>query len=181
VSAARIASALKGRKNGGGYLVCCPCPNHGSGRGDRNPSLSVTDGDDGRLLLKCFAGCSFEDINAELRSRGLTRDGQWRNNDWQKLRRQYPKPVATAPVVPDKIALDIWAMTEPIHGTIAEEYLQRRGITLTPPCLGHYRGAMVARIEQPHIGITAIQKTPINADATRGERMTKGREGSHLR
>ncbi|MDA0591221.1 MAG: hypothetical protein O2820_10250 [Planctomycetota bacterium] len=34
------------------------CPAHE----DKNPSLSVTEGDDGRVLLKCWAGCSFEEI-----------------------------------------------------------------------------------------------------------------------
>lgn len=41
-----------------GFLVSCPCPGHGKGEGDRNPSLSVSEGDDGRVLLQCFAGCN---------------------------------------------------------------------------------------------------------------------------
>lgn len=36
----------------------CRCPAHE----DRNPSLSFTIGDDGRLLLHCFAGCSIESV-----------------------------------------------------------------------------------------------------------------------
>jgi len=42
--------------NGGGYIAQCPAHD------DRNPSLSVKEGSDGRLLLKCHAGCAFEDI-----------------------------------------------------------------------------------------------------------------------
>jgi putative DNA primase/helicase len=71
MNAQRIGIALKGRRNGNGWLVSCPCPNHGKGRGDRSPSLSVTDGDDGRLLLRCFAGCDFADVIDELKLRGL--------------------------------------------------------------------------------------------------------------
>ena len=56
----------QGRRNGDGWLVRCPCPNHGKGRGDRFPSLSVADGDSDRLLLRCFAGCEFVDILEEL-------------------------------------------------------------------------------------------------------------------
>ena len=41
------------------------CPAHD----DRNPSLSVAEGDDGRVLLHCFAGCEVEEIVAAL---GLT-------------------------------------------------------------------------------------------------------------
>ena len=34
------------------------CPAHG----DKTPSLSVRDGDDGRVLLHCFGGCRIEEI-----------------------------------------------------------------------------------------------------------------------
>lgn len=46
----------------GGWVARCPAPGHGKGNGDRNPSLSVSRGDDGRALLKCHAGCATEDI-----------------------------------------------------------------------------------------------------------------------
>ena len=74
MNADQIGIALKGRRNGNGWLVCCPCPSHGKGRGDRSPSLSVADGDDDHLLLRCFAGCDFTDILDELRGRGLVDD-----------------------------------------------------------------------------------------------------------
>ena len=41
------------------------CPAHD----DTNPSLSVAEGDDGRILVHCFAGCTAEDVTAAL---GLT-------------------------------------------------------------------------------------------------------------
>ena len=34
------------------------CPAHD----DRKPSLSISEGEDGRILLKCHAGCSTEQI-----------------------------------------------------------------------------------------------------------------------
>jgi hypothetical protein len=40
-------------------------------RGDRNPSLSVRDGDKGHLLLHCFAGGHYDDIVAALRMKGI--------------------------------------------------------------------------------------------------------------
>ncbi len=52
------------RKVGEGYLVSCPLPDHGQGKGDRNPSVSVTEGDDGRALVNCQAGCETEAIVA---------------------------------------------------------------------------------------------------------------------
>lgn len=52
-----ILSRLEGvRGNGGQYMA--KCPNHG----DSHQSLSVSVGKDGRVLLKCHAGCSTEDI-----------------------------------------------------------------------------------------------------------------------
>jgi hypothetical protein len=66
--AAEVAKELKGAKgSGGNYLCRCPGPLHRNG--DRNPSLSVKDGRNGRLLLHCFAGCSFEEIVAALPAR----------------------------------------------------------------------------------------------------------------
>ena len=42
--------------NNGGYNLCCPSHD------DKNPSLSITEGDDGKILLKCHAGCTFDEI-----------------------------------------------------------------------------------------------------------------------
>jgi len=38
------------------WMACCPA------HSDNNPSLSIRLGDDGKILLNCFADCSFEDI-----------------------------------------------------------------------------------------------------------------------
>ncbi len=48
------------RSSGSGWM--CTCPAHD----DRNPSLSVRDGEDGSVLLKCHAGCSNESVVASL-------------------------------------------------------------------------------------------------------------------
>ena len=39
----------------GGWQVSCPLPNHGQGRGDRNPSVAVTLSEDGVPLVRCHA------------------------------------------------------------------------------------------------------------------------------
>lgn len=49
--------------NNGRYMARCPCHN------DQQASLSVGVGDDGRVLLHCFAGCDTTDI---MQSMGLT-------------------------------------------------------------------------------------------------------------
>ena len=45
------------KKTGNGrYLACCPA------HPDKHPSLNIRELDDGRLLVKCFAGCSVEEV-----------------------------------------------------------------------------------------------------------------------
>ena len=48
------------KPNGKGWMTRCPAHK------DRSPSLSVNEGDDGRVLLKCFAGCSHDAIVAAM-------------------------------------------------------------------------------------------------------------------
>src|SRR4051794_30280550 len=50
--------SLKGVTNGRPNRVKaqCPVPTHGKGRGDCNPSLSIT-GIEGQVLLHCQVGC----------------------------------------------------------------------------------------------------------------------------
>ena len=63
VNAADVSARLRGRVVGRNQFLCrCPVPSHGRRRGDRNPSLSLTNGDDGRLIPHCFAGCDDRDI-----------------------------------------------------------------------------------------------------------------------
>jgi hypothetical protein len=53
----RVLERLEGVKAHNGYFMA-PCPAHEDG----NPSLSVREGNDGRVLLNCFAGCTFDDM-----------------------------------------------------------------------------------------------------------------------
>jgi hypothetical protein len=49
------------RRSGEGWLARCPA------HPDAEPSLSLARGTDGRLLVHCFAGCTFGDVTAALR------------------------------------------------------------------------------------------------------------------
>jgi hypothetical protein len=44
------------KQNGQGWQALCPAHK------DQNPSLSIAEGDDGRALLKCHAGCTTENV-----------------------------------------------------------------------------------------------------------------------
>jgi len=53
----RLLDRLDGvRKSGKGWIAKCPAHT------DRSASLSIAQGDDGRVLLHCFAGCLVHDV-----------------------------------------------------------------------------------------------------------------------
>ena len=57
----RVLVQLEGvKQRNGGWMALCP------GHDDKNPSLSIVEADDGRVLLQCFAGCAIEDVLAEI-------------------------------------------------------------------------------------------------------------------
>ncbi len=68
ITAEGIASALEGRRYGSYWMARCPAHD------DQNPSLSISDGNNGTVLFHCFAGCEQEKVLNALRSRGLWPD-----------------------------------------------------------------------------------------------------------
>ena len=68
---AAIATALGGAaRSGAGWT--CRCPAHD----DRHASLSLSYGDDGRILWRCHAGCTQEEVLDALNSLGLLSAGR---------------------------------------------------------------------------------------------------------
>ena len=51
-------SRLQGVRGGTGGKYTARCPGHD----DKNASLSISQADDGKILIKCFASCTFDDI-----------------------------------------------------------------------------------------------------------------------
>jgi hypothetical protein len=131
-----------------------PCPAHD----DRNPSLSICDADDGKVLVHCHAGCDQERVIAKLRSRGL-----WPGNGKRLFTRLAPSSVdkkteADRDNAKRTAAADaIWRAARSPDGTLVDPYLVSRGLYLPPtpmlrfdPGLKHPSGsvwpAMVARV-----------------------------------
>jgi hypothetical protein len=109
-------------RNGPGWLTSC-CSHE-----DKRPSLSLRDGDNGKLLVKCFAGCDPRDILAELRRRGLLDD---RQRDFRPKRRALPTPKpADSKHRYSDFAAQIWRESVHPSGTLAERYLSGRGLEL---------------------------------------------------
>ncbi len=58
---ARVLERLQGVKAHNGYYMAS-CPAHD----DRDPSLSIKEGDDERVLVNCFGGCTFDEVIAAI-------------------------------------------------------------------------------------------------------------------
>lgn len=67
--AADLAAALKAKRSGNGWT--CRCVAHE----DATPSLSISEGANGDVLLHCFAGCTFDAIRDALKAQGI-----WKEN-----------------------------------------------------------------------------------------------------
>jgi hypothetical protein len=74
-----LLARLKGVKERkpGQWTARCPAHN------DTNPSLSIALADDGEILLKCFAGCSLEEICSKL---GIEPKDSFPNPNWSRKR-----------------------------------------------------------------------------------------------
>jgi Toprim domain len=137
-SAAHIARSLGGTPSAGGFVCRCPLPSHGAGRGDRNPSLSIRDGENGLLLVRCHAGCDTSEVIAEFRRRGLLLIGSQpthsTNLNAQRDVNSGRPPQGVAGGTDDRerirSAREIWAETRSPRGTLAWTSLARRGIDL---------------------------------------------------
>src|SRR4051794_27686190 len=107
MTAQAITRALGGRWHGGYGMANCPCHD------DRDPSCKVTDDDrksDG-IDVFCFAGCSWQDIKADLRRRGLLPDFERGRESLSptKNRAVHVRAVEPEPEPePDDDALAIW-------------------------------------------------------------------------
>jgi len=72
MSAQEIASILgNAKKVGNGYLASCPVPDHGQGKGDKHPSLSITESVDGNYLFKCHGGCDQHIVFSTIKDMGI--------------------------------------------------------------------------------------------------------------
>jgi putative DNA primase/helicase len=125
-TAETIAKSLGGRKAGPGWTARCPAHD------DRTPSLSISDSDDGKVLVRCHAGCEQERVIAFLRSRGL-----WEERGDRRLARSTPRIVDADRQDRDdakrtEMALAIWQAATPAGGSIVESYLASRGLHLPP-------------------------------------------------
>jgi hypothetical protein len=137
MSAEAIATALGGRKAGAAWMACCPAHQ------DRDPSLAITDSRDGKVLVRCHAGCDQRDVIAALRARGA-----W-DADARRPTRFSRKPDRPLPAEPDsdaikrtEAALAIWSDAQSAEGTPVETYLRSRGLMIPIPPSIHFHAGL---------------------------------------
>ncbi len=170
MTAESIAKALGGRKAGGSWMARCPAHD------DREPSLSIATGNEGKVLVRCHAGCTQVAVIEALEVRGL-----WQGWDaHQRAYRSVPAPEAHRKAdALQKARCDlvarIWRQTGPAAGSLIARYMASRGIVSPlPPDLrfhpdlrhltGAYAPAMVAAIRNVDGIVTGLHRTWLRDD-----------------
>jgi putative DNA primase/helicase len=105
-------------------MVCCVA------HADRTPSLALRDGEGGRLLVHCHAGCHAADVFAELRRLTLVEDDPARRASDESRVHQHAAPAITVPDLERSVRIFHEAV-EPRRGPV-EDYLQGRGLGCLP-------------------------------------------------
>lgn len=130
MSAHSLTLSLGGRWYGDYGFVRCVA--HKDGR----PSLRLRDGDNGRLLVRCFAGCDPRAILDALKQRNILgqivapRPPDLAEIKKQTERRRRRKVAAT----------EMFGRSAPAPGTVVESYLRGRGINLPIPASIRFAG-----------------------------------------
>jgi hypothetical protein len=134
IAAQAIAKALGGRKAGAAWMARCPAHD------DRAPSLSIADARDGKVLVRCHAGCDQRDVIAALRALGA-----WKvmNQCAGRLcnKADHPGETRRDALKRTETALAIWSASESAEGTPVEAYLRSRGLAIpVPPSIRFHAG-----------------------------------------
>lgn len=176
IGPAQIVQALGGVFRGNKARCRCPVTPHSS---DKTP-FAVAATRDGRPLVKCWAGCTQDEVITALRAMGL----------WGATHTTDPSYPAYATIAHDRTSFDaddraardeaetIWLGAKPAKGTAVEAYLRTRGIRVPipdeirfSPHLRHSQArrrfpAMVARIANDR-GFCAVQRTYLDLEKPR--------------
>lgn len=113
-------TGAKPRRSGSGWSARCPS------HPDRNPSLSVSEGQDGNALVKCHAGCSSEAVLHALRLAWSDLFADERTNGTTRI----PEP--EPPFTPQELRQFLddchQALLSAPEAGAARSYLRRRGL-----------------------------------------------------
>lgn len=109
----------KVRRTGPGKWQAC-CPAHD----DRGPSLSIAEGDDGRVLVHCFAGCSVHEIVAAV---GMDISNLFppRETNGKPMRRPFPAADVLRAIGHEALVVAAAARTMASEGQLSPRDVQR--------------------------------------------------------
>ncbi len=177
--AEQVGRALNGRKSGRGWI--CYCPAH---ENTKTPALSVSEGTDGRLLVKCHAGCDGGSVIAELQRRGII-DGKGHETNSPNAEEIARRKAEDRRKEQNRlnVAHDLFDKARSCEGTIAQTYLEEvRGISglrfnrmrntlrFHPNALhtpsGQHLPAIIARIRAPHGRALGVHRTFLMPDGS---------------
>ncbi len=171
MNARELTKELGGRWSGSSGKARCP------GHDDHDPSLSVSEGQDGKLLVKCHGRCSQESVIAALKARGLWPEAARSASTTRSTTKAKPTTAPDCTPSPNQAhALQIWRASRDPIGTLTAAYLRHRAITGTIPAsirdhpglkhgpTGLNLPAMVAAITGADRKVTAIQRTFLRVD-----------------
>lgn len=135
MTAETIARALGGHRAGATWMARCPVHE------DRSPSLSISAGKDGKVLVRCHAGCDQRDLIAALQERGLWQaTGRASRIAFNHRGRIAEEPDADT-LKRSAAALAIWQASHAAEGTPVATYLRSRGLDLpASPALRFHDG-----------------------------------------
>jgi DNA primase len=124
MTAETIAKALGGHRAGGTWMACCPVHD------DRSPSLSISAGKDGKVLVRCHAGCEQRDLIAALQERGLWQTTGRVLGIARNPRRRMAEELDADALKRCAAALAIWQASQAAKETTVATYLRSRGLDL---------------------------------------------------
>lgn len=141
------------------WIACCPAHD------DRNPSLSVRD-DDGRALLHCFAGCTFDSIKEALGESSVCRVSPLPEKPADLYRP--PKPTY-------EWALNLWEGARDHDPAFHEHpYAARKGVSHNFAARRGFDGKDVILVPQRDWGGNLVGVERIYSDGTKRTLGSKG-------
>jgi putative DNA primase/helicase len=142
-TAASIIRGLDGNSANG----MCRCPAHDDGKA----SLHISEGANGKVLVHCHAGCTFEAITAALRPRGL-----WGKGEPAAVAQRKPAPEPEKDTFYKAMAILRAAAKSKDRPTA---YLRNRGIAIVPDCAMLLPAKETARLVGPRFPAMVVPIT----------------------
>jgi hypothetical protein len=135
MTAETIARALGGHRAGATWMARCPVHE------DRSPSLSISAGKDGKVLVRCHAGCDQRDLINALQKRGLWPTTGRFLGVARKPQRRIAEESDGEALQRSAAAVATWQASRAAEGTLVATYLRSRGLDIPAlPALRFHAG-----------------------------------------